>query len=70
MPTRKIRDLDPQQTCRDPDHDPPKHMVYPVGVYEHTCPTCGKVTVFTVTRPLWRHGWMNSLHSKIQRRHE
>lgn len=28
MPTRRIH---------SPDHDPPSHMVYSPGVYEHTC---------------------------------
>jgi transposase len=55
MPTRKIRDLDPQEKCLNRDHEPPRNMVYSEGVYEHTCPGCGKVTVFTVRT----HSWMS-----------
>jgi hypothetical protein len=49
MPTRKIRDIPwDRKVCYHPEHDPPGHMVYQPGVWEHTCPGCGKVTVFTV----------------------
>jgi hypothetical protein len=46
--TRKIADLPDENICRDPEHDPPSMMVFKPGVYEHTCPTCGHVTEFTV----------------------
>lgn len=46
MPTKKIADV--PRYCRHPDHDPPKHMVWSPGVYEHECPSCGYKTRFTV----------------------
>ena len=49
MPTRKISDL--PIPCVDPDHNPPAHMVYDNGVYEHVCRACGKKVIFTVNRP-------------------
>lgn len=51
MPTKKIQDL--AKLCLNPCHNPPGHMVYESGVYEHTCPGCGAVKIFTVTRPVW-----------------
>ena len=52
MPTRKIDDVpDSQRYCRDFDHNPPSHMVYENGTYEHECPTCGKKTRFVVNNP-------------------
>lgn len=48
MPTRKIRDITPQQGCTDPEHEPPSHMVFTPGEFEHECPGCGKKTRFTV----------------------
>jgi hypothetical protein len=50
MPTRKIADL--PKPCRHPDHDPPKHMVFDDGVYEHTCAGCGQTQRFEVSRPM------------------
>lgn len=35
-------------TCKRPDHDPPTHQVHPPGNYDHTCPWCGRQTVWTV----------------------
>lgn len=29
-------------------------MVYSSGVWEHTCPSCSHVTVFTVEAATWR----------------
>lgn len=46
--TRKIADA-PPPPCRDPEHEPPKMMVFEPGTYEHICPTCGKKTIFTVS---------------------
>ena len=37
-----------------PEHNPPSHMVYTDGVYEHTCPSCGHVQTFTVLNPSLR----------------
>lgn len=44
--TRKIADA--PIPCHSSEHNPPSHMVFPPGTYEHTCPSCGKRTVFTV----------------------
>lgn len=46
--TRKIRDLDPQEFCTDPEHGPATFKVFNPGVYEHTCPRCGKTIQFTI----------------------
>lgn len=51
MPTKKIGDLPKDMTCMSPDHRPPIHMVYPDGLWEHTCSSCGHVTSFTVANP-------------------
>ncbi len=48
MPTRKIRDLPKSETCRHPEHNPLGMMVFEPGVYEHTCPSCGKKVQFVV----------------------
>ena len=46
MTLRKIADL--PVPCRDPDHRAPKFVALAPGIYEHTCPSCGEKTVFTV----------------------
>jgi hypothetical protein len=50
MPTRKIRNLEPEieRPCTHPEHNPPGHAVYEPGVYEHECPRCHKKIQFTV----------------------
>lgn len=56
MPTKRIAELkESWAPCRDPEHDPPTMVVWEPGVYEHTCPSCGKRQVFTVWRnaTLW-----------------
>lgn len=50
MPTRKLSDL-PRAYCTDREHEPPQHMVYENGLYEHECPSCGNKIRFTVNRP-------------------
>lgn len=55
MPTKKIRDLHPHDTCTHPEHEPPRYMVYQPGVYEHTCPACGRKIEFTVRGTMWTH---------------
>lgn len=42
----KIGDIDPP--CFNPCHNPPGMIVLQPGVYKHTCPSCGKVVIFTV----------------------
>lgn len=46
MPTRKI--LDHKQMCRHPEHLPPTHQVFDPGTYEHRCPNCNEITIFTI----------------------
>lgn len=46
MPLKKISDF--PKPCGHVEHLPPSHMVLEPGVYEHTCPGCGAMTVFTV----------------------
>lgn len=49
MPTRKIGEVEnPKAVCRDPEHNPPTHMVYEPGVWEHECPRCGRKIRFVV----------------------
>lgn len=48
--TRKIADL-PEPPCRHPQHDPATMIVLPDGIYEHTCPACGKTQKFTIDSP-------------------
>ena len=52
MPLRKIKDF--PKVCKHPEHNPPTMIVLEVGVYEYTCPSCGKVTIFTV--PEYQNG--------------
>jgi hypothetical protein len=48
MPTKKIADFPEMKICQSYDHNPPTMMVYPPGIYEHTCSACGYKTVFSV----------------------
>lgn len=48
MPIRKIKHFPENQTCRHPEHNPPNMIVLEPGVYEHTCPACGKKQTFVV----------------------
>lgn len=50
MPLRKIKDFGPQEICNHPGHNPPTMIVLSPGVYEHTCPACGKKQTFVVNR--------------------
>lgn len=36
--------------CHHPEHNPPTHIVLSPGIYEHTCPACGK-TKEVIIRP-------------------
>lgn len=51
MPTKKIADLPNKRGYQDPEHKPPMYQVFEPGIYEHICPSCGKVTRFTVDHP-------------------
>lgn len=46
---RKISDL--PGACTSPEHNPPNMIVLEPGVYEYTCPQCGKITRFIVRKP-------------------
>jgi hypothetical protein len=46
---RKIGDL--PNSCRHPEHDPPSHYFYQDGVYEYTCPGCGRIHKIIVRNP-------------------
>lgn len=52
MSLRKIKEFDKCQykikLCRHPEHNPPNMIVLTPGLYEHTCPGCGKSFIFTV----------------------
>jgi hypothetical protein len=56
MTTRKIADLPTAKRlelpppCYNPEHRPPTHMVYEPGIYEHTCPGCGRAITFRIDR--------------------
>ena len=43
---RKIADA--PQPCFHPEHNPPTHIVLEPGLYEYTCPNCGRTSTFTV----------------------
>lgn len=51
MPTRKISEPKDDNKCNHPEHDPPMHRVFENGTYEHKCPACGNIQVFTVNKP-------------------
>ena len=48
MPTRKVSDLPSHESCLHPEHNLPLHIVLPPGVYEHECPACHYLQVFTI----------------------
>jgi hypothetical protein len=50
MPLRKIKDFGPREICNHPGHNPPTMIVLSPGIYEHTCPACGKQQQFIVNR--------------------
>jgi hypothetical protein len=43
---RKIKDA--EKPCFHPEHNPPMYIYLEAGTYEYICPSCGKVTIFTV----------------------
>jgi hypothetical protein len=44
----KSWDKKKHEICHDPEHYPPMHMLFEPGTWENLCPSCGKVTRFTV----------------------
>jgi hypothetical protein len=69
MSTRKIADLPKRFHCNDRDHNPPIMRVYSPGVYEHTCPSCGKTITFTIYphHMVTNKDWCKSRISDIDR---
>ena len=47
---RKVADV--EEPCMSPAHNPPTMILLEPGVYEYTCPNCGKVTRFSVSRTI------------------
>lgn len=43
-----IKIADAPIPCMYPEHNPPSHMVYSPGLWQHTCPSCGKTVRFRV----------------------
>lgn len=46
MTLKKIAEA--PKPCTSSEHNPPSMMVYEPGTYEYACPSCGKVTWFSV----------------------
>lgn len=44
MPFKKISEIPgwAQKHCKSPEHNPPSHISLPPGVYDYSCPACGK----------------------------
>jgi len=51
MSTRKLDEpkLNKEQ-CHNPEHDPPKMMVFEPGSYEHECPGCKMKQYFRINK--------------------
>lgn len=43
---KKLEDV--QKPCFHYGHNPPTHMYYAPGSYEHICPGCGSKIIFNV----------------------
>jgi hypothetical protein len=55
---RKIGDLPEDmawrhQTCFHPEHNPPGHIVLKPGLYEYTCPGCGRSVMIRIPEIRW-----------------
>lgn len=48
MPTKRIGDPPGRKVCLHPEHNPPTMVVWEPGIYEHTCPGCGRKVQFVV----------------------
>lgn len=46
--TRRIGDLPERSVCQNREHNHPSMMVFQPGLYEHTCPGCGRSSRFRV----------------------
>lgn len=47
-----IKIAEPEKVCNHRSHNPPSHRVYSPGTWQHTCPGCGNIIVFTI-QPLF-----------------
>jgi len=43
---KKVENIEPP--CIHPEHNPPTHIVLRPGIYEYTCPACGKTIRFVI----------------------
>lgn len=48
MPFKKHIPPTKEQRCLSTEHNPPSMMVLPPGTHVYECPSCGKITTFTV----------------------
>lgn len=44
----EVKIKEPETICLDREHEPASMKYREAGTYEHTCPSCGKKTVFEV----------------------
>lgn len=44
----EIKIKEPEKICLDPEHNPATGLYREAGTYKHTCPKCGKETIFEV----------------------
>lgn len=51
MPFTDWKPLPTTDACRDPEHNPPSHIVLPDGVHTYRCPSCGREVTIRVQRP-------------------
>lgn len=42
-----------RKACFHPEHNPPGHIVLKPGLYEYTCPGCGRTTLIKVPETQW-----------------
>lgn len=50
MPFKKIAEEKDRPICLHPEHKPPSHIVLKPGIYQYTCPSCGKVTIVRIQK--------------------
>lgn len=45
--------------CLDPNHEPARFLVRSSGTYQHVCPTCGEMDIFSIVNPTLNdsHTW-------------
>jgi len=62
---RKISDDSVEKPCLSNMHNPPMYMYLEPGTYEWTCPSCGKITVFSVPSITNNNGWFGKNKGNI-----